>query len=199
MIILLTSRLYTFLRYKHLPNTNQSSFDYRKSFKPLHRREKAMAQIFPKDYVSFLRNISKNSCNLLESQNFVKSKYYNIDMDLNDSNYSNPPYLNHTNMDSPFELLMQNAGTAIISLTFLFIVGFILNMFFCSNLEEEIPRPVDWRQKMDDLDFRISNTDTNWNIRKRCNSESDLEVDANEEERQKKIGCFCHNKISLEE
>ena len=158
-----------------------------------------MAQIFPKDYVSFLRNISKNSCNLLESQNFVKSKYYNIDMDLNDSNYSNPPYLNHTNMDSPFELLMQNAGTAIISLTFLFIVGFILNMFFCSDLEEEIPKPVDWRQEMDDLDYQISNTDPNWNIRKRCNSESDLEVDANEEKRQKKIGCFCHNKISLEE
>ena len=102
-------------------------------------------------------------------------------------------------MDSPFELLMKNAGTAIISLTMAFIVGFILYTFFCSDLEEEIPKPVDWRQEMDDLDYQISNTDPNWNIRKRCNSESDLEVDANEEKRQKKSGCFCHNKISLEE
>ena len=172
------------------------NFDFiRKSFNPS-RCEKTMEQIFPKkDYVSFLRNINNFTCNLRESENFVKSKYYNI---INmDSNTLNPPYLNYTNVDSsPFELLMQNFGYAIILIAIAFIVAFIFYTLCCTNLEEKVSeKTVDWRLGLvDDLDFRISNTDPN--IRKRSNSESDLEVDATEIERQKKIGCFCHNKIS---
>ena len=144
-----------------------------------------MEQIFPKDYVTFLQN-NNFTCNLRESENFVKSQYYNMDSTLN-----------YTNMDCLFPDIGISFSTAIISISIAFIVAFIFYTFCCTNLEEKILETVDWRHSLkDDLDYRLSNTPK---FRQRSHSESDLEEDANEIERQKKIGCLCHNKISFEE